>query len=167
MDALTEDQGWDPYTAMNSEAATAIFSDPEIGAAIDDMAYDDAAAGDRIPMSWNELMPTTIGRRSPVAVAVWAGRLARDFVHDRLQVRVVGALPVHPPTVGALPEVLVQRPSPGQESIRDLLPLNDHQCAVADQTPREGIHPPREVEPIGNLDHLHPRVRSLSRSTRG
>jgi hypothetical protein len=46
MDALTEEQGWDPYAAMNSEAATAIFGDPEIGAAIEEiMAFNEEHCG--------------------------------------------------------------------------------------------------------------------------
>jgi uncharacterized membrane protein len=37
IDAMTEELGWDPYAAMNSEAASAIFSDPEVGAAIEEI----------------------------------------------------------------------------------------------------------------------------------
>lgn len=33
IDTLTEDLGWDPYAAINSEEAAAIFADPEINAA--------------------------------------------------------------------------------------------------------------------------------------
>jgi hypothetical protein len=46
IDAMTEEEGWDPYAAMNSEAAAAIFSDPEIGAAIEEMmAFNDEHCG--------------------------------------------------------------------------------------------------------------------------
>jgi hypothetical protein len=33
IDALTEELGWDPYAAINTEEAAAIFADPEINAA--------------------------------------------------------------------------------------------------------------------------------------
>ena len=37
IDAMTEELGWDPYTAINSEAAAAIFTDPDVGAAMEEM----------------------------------------------------------------------------------------------------------------------------------
>jgi hypothetical protein len=46
IDAITEEEGWDPYAAMNSDAAAAVFSDPEIGAAIEQiMAFNEDHCG--------------------------------------------------------------------------------------------------------------------------
>jgi len=46
IDAMTEELGWNPYAAMNSEAASAIFSDPEIGVAIEEiMAFNEQHCG--------------------------------------------------------------------------------------------------------------------------